>query len=143
MLSDLTNLPKIFSKISFELGRPLTPFQQLMGCLPPASISLVPPLYRPLMLDSDSPIIQFYPVDFEVDMNGKRCDSLRVKRTRSSPSALILIYLKSPSHFVYPQNTQEPLGRRQSTTFHRRRSFEIDNCREMPRRPTISSGARS
>jgi Xrn1 helical domain len=90
MLSDLTNLPRIFSEISFELGRPLTPFQQLMGCLPPASSALVPPLYRPLMLDADSPIIQFYPIDFQVDMNGKRCDSLGINSLRAFSAALIL-----------------------------------------------------
>ena len=72
MLSDLTSLPKIFDEINFELGQPLTPFQQLMGCLPPASGVLVPPLYRKLMMEPDSPIIGFYPIDFQVDMNGKR-----------------------------------------------------------------------
>jgi 5'-3' exonuclease len=72
MLSDLINLPKMMGEISFEEGEPLTPFQQLMGCLPPASCTLVPKLYRPLMLTPESHIIQFYPQNFAVDMNGKK-----------------------------------------------------------------------
>jgi 5'-3' exonuclease len=72
MLSDLIDVPRMFKEINFELGEPLTPFQQLMGCLPPASAALVPQLYRPLMLNPLSPIIKFYPETFEVDMNGKR-----------------------------------------------------------------------
>ena len=62
----------MFKKIKFEVGTPILPFQQLMSCLPPASSTLVPLPYRYLMTSPDSPIIQFYPVDFEVDMNGKK-----------------------------------------------------------------------
>jgi hypothetical protein len=72
MLSDLRNLPDIFKKIKFTLGKPILPFQQLMSCLPPASSSLLPMPFRYLMTSPDSPIIQFYPVNFEVDMNGKK-----------------------------------------------------------------------
>lgn len=72
MLSDLINIPQMFEEIQFELGEPLTPFQQLMGCLPPASSTLVPRLYRWLMTSPDSPIMQFYPEEFDVDMNGKK-----------------------------------------------------------------------
>lgn len=43
-----------------------------MGCLPPASSSLVPRSYRKLMCSGDSPIIEFYPMNLEVDMNMKK-----------------------------------------------------------------------
>ena len=54
MLSDLIDVPRMFDEIKFEIGAPLTPFQQLMGCLPPASAELVPKSYRWLMMDPGS-----------------------------------------------------------------------------------------
>lgn len=72
MLSDLLSIPKMFDEMAFDLGMPLTPFQQLMGCLPPGSVTLVPKLYQWLMISPESTIIQFYPQSFEVDMNGKK-----------------------------------------------------------------------
>jgi len=72
MISDLTNLPAVFQSIRFEIGQPLKPFEQLMGCLPPASSALVPRIYRQLMSSPESPIKQYYPNSFVVDMNGKR-----------------------------------------------------------------------
>ena len=43
-----------------------------MGVFPAASRNLVPAPFRPLMVDDDSPIIDFYPEDFQIDMNGKK-----------------------------------------------------------------------
>lgn len=60
--------------MNFQLGQPFRPFQQLMGVLPDRSKKIVPPAYQDLMTSPDSPIIDFYPRDFELDMNGKKMD---------------------------------------------------------------------
>lgn len=73
MLSDLVNIDEMLEGISFgEPGEPLRPYEQLMGCLPPSSAYLLPGPYRRLLTDESSPISDFYPRSFTVDMNGKR-----------------------------------------------------------------------
>merc|ERR1719262_1249342 len=50
------------------------PFQQLMSVLPPSSAAEagIPAQMRELMNQPFSPLIDFYPVDFGLDLNGKR-----------------------------------------------------------------------
>ena len=43
-----------------------------MGVLPAASRTLLPEAFQPLLVDEDSSIIDFYPEDFQIDMNGKK-----------------------------------------------------------------------
>jgi len=68
--TDMVDLELISTE--FELGQPFKPFDQLMGVLPAASAHALPPAFYPLMADEDSPIIDFYPKHFDLDMNGKR-----------------------------------------------------------------------
>jgi 5'-3' exoribonuclease 1 len=72
LLQDMKNLSQLQSEISFELGQPFTPYQQLLGCLPPASSRLLPACYRFLMTNKDSPVLNFYPTEFKVDQDGKK-----------------------------------------------------------------------
>lgn len=60
--------------MNFQLGKPFRPFEQLMGVLPDRSKQIVPKPYWDLMTSPESPVIDFYPRDFELDMNGKKME---------------------------------------------------------------------
>lgn len=68
--SDFVELDKI--SIKFEKGRIFKPFEQLMGVLPAASNHAIPKVFHPLMTDQDSEILDFYPLEFPIDLNGKK-----------------------------------------------------------------------
>uniref|UniRef100_A0A8C5I5A4 5'-3' exoribonuclease 1 n=1 Tax=Gouania willdenowi TaxID=441366 RepID=A0A8C5I5A4_GOUWI len=69
-LSDVRNIAGL--TLTFDLGKPFMPFQQLLGVLPAASMDLLPEAYRHLMTSEMSPIIEYYPLDFKTDLNGKQ-----------------------------------------------------------------------
>lgn len=80
--------------LQFDSGKPFLPFQQvnwmnimhvfiyftfwlylflqLLAVLPPASKDLLPHCYHDLMTKENSMIKQFYPDDFQTDLNGKK-----------------------------------------------------------------------
>ena len=69
--SDLVDLME-YAGGTFDIGRPFSPFEQLMAVLPPESGHALPTAYRALMVHPASPIIDFYPTDFADDLNGKK-----------------------------------------------------------------------
>lgn len=68
--ADFVDLDKMVVK--FEKGKPFRPYEQLMGVLPASSHHALPQAFHSLMTDEDSEIIDFYPEDFELDLNGKK-----------------------------------------------------------------------
>eukprot|EP00930_Biecheleria_cincta_P105722 TRINITY_DN9864_c0_g1_i2.p1 TRINITY_DN9864_c0_g1~~TRINITY_DN9864_c0_g1_i2.p1 ORF type:complete len:911 (-),score=145.76 TRINITY_DN9864_c0_g1_i2:119-2812(-) len=50
------------------LDAPVPPELQLLSVLPPQSSSLLPSLMQPLLTDAKSPVADFYPREFEVDL---------------------------------------------------------------------------
>ncbi|KAL1965027.1 hypothetical protein VTN77DRAFT_6087 [Rasamsonia byssochlamydoides] len=59
-------------EVHFEKGKPFKPFEQLMGVLPASSNHALPEIFHDLMVDPNSEIIDFYPEEFEIDLNGKK-----------------------------------------------------------------------
>ena len=68
--ADFIDLDKM--NVKFDKGTPFKPFEQLMGVLPAASNHAIPVVFHPLMSDEDSEIIDFYPEEFPIDLNGKK-----------------------------------------------------------------------
>lgn len=69
--SDFVNIgdvPNEFEKNT----QPFKPLEQLMGVFPAASRSHVPKPWADLMIDPEASIIDFYPEDFKIDLNGKK-----------------------------------------------------------------------
>lgn len=63
------------SKFKPDFSRPTKPFkplEQLMSVFPAASKQHLPIHWQKLMTDENSPIIDLYPIDFRIDLNGKK-----------------------------------------------------------------------
>jgi 5'-3' exonuclease len=56
------------NKINLPIGKPCTPFQQLMLIIPPQLSNILPKEYASLMTNKTSPIIKYFPTTFELDV---------------------------------------------------------------------------
>lgn len=70
LATDMTGLRSL--QVKFAKGHPFSPVTQLLAVLPPESSHFLPPPFQALMVEESSPVIDFFPPDFEVDPNGKR-----------------------------------------------------------------------
>ncbi|CAG5086426.1 Oidioi.mRNA.OKI2018_I69.PAR.g11207.t1.cds [Oikopleura dioica] len=72
-ISDLVNLKEC--NLKYDYGKPFLPFEQLLAVLPASSGKVaLPEVFHSLMDSPSSPIIDFYPTEFETDLNGKMQD---------------------------------------------------------------------
>lgn len=100
MISDVKH--GLRANLDFKLGQPFFPFQQLMGVLPDRSKKIVPEAYHALMTSPDSPIIDFYPRDFELDMNGKKMDWEAVVKIPFIDEKRLLSAMATKEHLLTP-----------------------------------------
>ncbi|KAM6906357.1 5'-3' exoribonuclease 2 isoform 3-T3 [Lycodopsis pacificus] len=69
--SDFKDIKGMFTDFDKDT-KPFKPLEQLMGVFPAASGNFLPATWRSLMSSPDSSIIDFYPDDFAIDLNGKK-----------------------------------------------------------------------
>lgn len=71
-LNDMVRNKFNFNNINFEIGKPLTPHEQLLIVLPKETAYLLPPLLRKIMTNTNGSASHLYPDKFELDMIGKK-----------------------------------------------------------------------
>ncbi|CCX04525.1 exoribonculease Dhp1 [Pyronema domesticum] len=94
-------------EINFTHGTIFKPFEQLMGVLPAASKHTLPTPFHKLMTDENSEIIEFYPENFPIDLNGKKFAWQGVALLPFIDEKRLLAAIQK----VYPQLTPEDLAR--------------------------------
>ncbi|KAJ5735837.1 uncharacterized protein N7483_000962 [Penicillium malachiteum] len=100
MISDVKK--GLGANMNFRLGQPFRPYDQLMGVLPDRSKKIVPTAYWELMTSPDSPIIDFYPRDFDLDMNGKKMEWEAVVKIPFIDEKRLLDALKTREKYLTP-----------------------------------------
>ncbi|EYB97246.1 hypothetical protein Y032_0142g2317 [Ancylostoma ceylanicum] len=97
--------------MSFDLGEPFKPFEQLLAVLPSASAECLPSPFRDLMCNKESPIADFYPTDFRTDLNGKKNDWEAVVLIPFIDEARLLSAVQSKMPLLTPEeNARNSIG---------------------------------
>ena len=104
MISDVKR--GLEADMNFQLGQPFRPYQQLMGVLPDRSKKIVPKAYHELMTSPDSPIIDFYPRDFDLDMNGKKMEWEAVVKIPFIDEKRLLSAMARRDHLLTAEESQ-------------------------------------
>jgi 5'-3' exoribonuclease 2 len=100
--ADFVDLGKM--TISFEKGRISRPFEQLMSVLPAASRHSIPEVFHDLMTQEDSPILDFYPEDFDIDLNGKKMSWQGIALLPFIEMPRLLSAMDTRAHLLSPED---------------------------------------
>lgn len=94
--SDLLNYVKNNGSLNFIFNKssPLLPIQQLLSVIPPSCYSLLPKNYQYLILDKNSPLIDYYPIKFKIDKINKLADFKCIPLIPQINSEQIVLYTK-------------------------------------------------
>ncbi|UKK02282.2 5'-3' exoribonuclease 2 [Theileria orientalis] len=86
----LTPLLSQVLDIKFEKGKPITPYEQLMLVLPRQSAHFLPSVFSDLITEQESPLYQYYPIHFDVDMDNTNVPWGGITLLPSVPYSLML-----------------------------------------------------
>lgn len=100
--SDFRNIEQVVVKFDGK-AQPFHPLEQLMSVFPAASSGNLPPTWRKMMIEPESPIIDFYPSSFRIDLNGKKAAWMGVALLPFIDEARLFQALKC----VYPDLSEE------------------------------------
>jgi 5'-3' exonuclease len=103
---------------SYEKTQPFTLFQQLLSVLPPKSSNLLPEPLNTLLLDDKSPLKEYCPDKFEIDLAGKKREYQGiVKLPMMKPELIIKTYIDNVSLVNEREIKRNIIGKTISYTF--------------------------
>lgn len=89
-----------YSSFKFENSAPILPFEQLMSVMPQSSGHTLPNVLSDMMDDPNSGIIEYYPKQFAIDMNGHNLPWLGIPILPFIDSSKLLPAVKSKYKFL-------------------------------------------
>ncbi|KAL8571175.1 hypothetical protein ACOMHN_010636 [Nucella lapillus] len=92
--------------LRFDMSEAFKPFEQLMAVLPAASKELLPQPLQELMTNETSPVLDYYPVKFKSDLNGKQQDWEAVVLIPFIDEHRLLTAMQSREHLLTPEERQ-------------------------------------
>uniref|UniRef100_S4RDG8 5'-3' exoribonuclease 1 n=1 Tax=Petromyzon marinus TaxID=7757 RepID=S4RDG8_PETMA len=137
-VSDVRGISKL--ELKLNLGQPFLPYQQLLAVLPSLSKQLLPQAYQSLVSDETSPLHDFYPKDFNTDLNGKQHEWEAVVLVPFICEKRLLEAMQSCEHLLTEEERQrnvhsaclEYLSNRTPSPQMQARIVQANRCVEVP-----------